>query len=106
MLRPIDMNLTIKHAADANRVQGEGAFARPEHAQQMFSERLQREARQNEQQINQTHQAENNNINPDGRGNAGGYNRKRKPATPAKEDEKSKPKQAPRVGGSLFDISV
>jgi len=99
-LRPIDITLNIQHASDVARSQNANLNARPESAQQQFADRLEKEVRQQEQQVVQSNRSEKNNVNPDGRGNHGGYN-------PRKKTAKKKEKTTPQAkGGSLFDITV
>jgi hypothetical protein len=99
------MTLNIQHASDVARVQSnaENVNARPEVAQQMFADRLEKEVRQNEQQVVQSNKSEKNEVNPEGRGHGGGHKSKRK-ATQKKDEPK---KATARAGsGSLFDVSV
>ena len=106
MLRPIDMTLTIQHAADAHRAgSSDSGAARPEVASQMFADRLEKQARLQEQQVQSANATEQNAVNPDGRGHGGGYQSNRKKAT--KRPEKGKfagDKETRRE--SMFDMRV
>ncbi|MCL2840399.1 MAG: hypothetical protein FWE05_06460 [Defluviitaleaceae bacterium] len=104
MLRPIDMTLTIQHAADAHRAgAGDANAARPEVASQMFADRLEKQAKMQEKQVNQKDEASKGDINPDRNGHGGGYNPNRKP-------RKRKPSitadQAKPTGESMYDIMI
>jgi hypothetical protein len=97
------MNLTIQHAADANRNPGQGALIRPEVAGQMFADRLEKQARLAEQQVVKSPESEEADVKGDRDGHGGGYQgnrgqRKRAPVAAAKEKK--------RTGESLFDIRV
>ena len=103
MLRPVDMNLTIQHAADAHRAGGgDSNAARPEVASQMFADRLEKQARLQEQQVIQSNKSEKNDINSDRKGNGSGYNANRR-ARQKKAVASKTPKYA---GESLFDVTV
>ncbi|MCL2386293.1 MAG: hypothetical protein FWC89_01970 [Defluviitaleaceae bacterium] len=104
MLRPIDMTLTIQGSAEANRAGQQGALAgRPEVSSQMFADRLEKQVKQQQEQVVQGNKAEKNDVNPDRQGHGGGYQpqRKKKPDDKAKAGVKSKP-----TGESLYDIKV
>ncbi|MDR0272531.1 MAG: hypothetical protein LBI27_04355 [Clostridiales bacterium] len=98
MLRPIDMTLSIQNSADS-RAQGAQA-ARPEVANQMFADRLEKQVKLQEQQVNQSEKSE---VNPDRQGHGGGYQPNRKPAQ--KKTEATK-KSKGVIKESLYDIRV
>ncbi|MCL2216057.1 MAG: hypothetical protein FWB91_03445 [Defluviitaleaceae bacterium] len=104
MLRPIDMTLTIQHAADAHRAgSGDANAARPEVAGQMFADRLEKQAKLLEKQVNQTDQSEKKDVNPERQGHGGGYQPNRKP----KQKKASAPaNQNKPIGESMYDIRV
>ncbi|MCL1844019.1 MAG: hypothetical protein FWF79_09415 [Defluviitaleaceae bacterium] len=105
MLRPIDMTLSIQHAADAARAGQQGALAaRPEVASRMFADRLEKQAEQQTQQAVEVTQAEKHDVNPDRKGQGGGYNQSRKRASKP-EKEKTGNKLKP-TGESLYDIKI
>ena len=105
MLRPIDVTLTIKHAAEAVRAgAGDTHAGRPEVAQQMFAERLEKQIREQEKQAREVSQAEKNEVTPDRKGDGSGYLPNRK-----KQDKKSltKPDKRQNLGSeSMYDIRV
>lgn len=99
MLRPIDMAITVQHAADAARA---GATqSRPEVAQQQFTERLDKQLKMQEQQVQQTNEADKNAVNADAKGHGGGYQPKKKQGQ-KKEAAKTETKR--HQGESLYDI--
>jgi hypothetical protein len=103
MLRPIDMTLTIQGSASVEASRAAAAQAtRPEVAAQMFADRLEKQMRQQEQQVMKSAEAEKADVNPDRQGHGGGYKPKHKRD---KEEEKPKPKAKP-AGESLYDIRV
>ena len=106
MLRPIDMTLTIQHAADAHRAgTSDSGSARPEVASQMFADRLEKQARLQEQQVQNTNAAEKNDVNPDRQGHGKGYQPNRKKN--AKRPEKGKfAGDRDTIRESMFDIKV
>ena len=105
MLRPIDVTLTIKHAAEAVRGgSGDTHSGRPEVAQQMFADKLEKELREQEKQAREVTQAEKNEVTPDRKGDGSGYQRNRK-----RPDKKSltKPEKHQGLGSeSMYDIKV
>jgi len=104
MLRPIDMTLTIQHAADAHRAgAGDANAARPEVASQMYAERMEKQVKAQEQQVNQPNQSEKSGVQPDRQGHGGGYKPNRKPGQ--KKDTKTTTAKK-NLGESLFDIKV
>ena len=103
MLRPIDMTLTIQNSSEAVRAGAVGLHSeRPEVAGQMFADRLEKQVRMQEQQVNKTPESEKNDVNPDREGHSGGYQPNRKP-TRKKPDKPKIPKPS---GESLYDIKV
>jgi hypothetical protein len=102
MLRPIDVTLTIQHAADAHRASTDGQ-ARPEVASQMFADRLEKQTKMQEQQVMQASQSEKNEVQPDRQGHGGGYQPNRKGQK--KPADKAKPQSKP-TGESLYDIRI
>jgi len=104
MLRPIDMTLTIQHAADANRAgRGDANAARPEVASQMFADRMEKQLKMQEKQVNQANESEKQDVNPDRNGHGGGYQSNRKPRQKKASSTgvKSKP-----TGESMYDIRI
>lgn len=104
MLRPIDLTVTIQGAAEAQRAGMQGNQAgRPEVAGQMFAERLEKQVRQQEQQVAQANEADKPDVNPDRKGHGGGYQPNRK----QKKTEPPKPKTSkPLLGESMYDIKI
>jgi len=102
MLRPIDMAITVQHAADAARAGTNPNQGRPEVAQQDFTNRLEKQVEMQKKQVQNTNETENNNVNADGKGHGGAYNpRKKKREKPTKA--KAKPKFYTE---SLYDIKI
>ncbi|MCL2048948.1 MAG: hypothetical protein FWG87_09490 [Defluviitaleaceae bacterium] len=101
MLRPIDVTITIQNSGDAGRV-GQTNAARPEIAAQMFADRLEKQVKQQEQQVAKTQNADNPDVDPDRQGHGGGYKPKHKRTKP---EEKPKPKPK-ATGESLYDIMI
>ena len=102
MLRPIDMTLTVQHAADAARAGGSQAL-RPEVASQMFADRLEKQVKQQEQQVVESNKSEKGEIQ-ERQGQGGGYDphrKKRREKEKAKLGSQSKP-----TGESLYDIRI
>ena len=105
MLRPIDVTLTIQHAAEAVRAgTGDTHAGRPEVAQQMFAERLEKQIRDQEKQAREVNQSERNEVNPEKKGNGSGYHANRR-----KQVKKTltKPEKHQSLSGeSMYDIRV
>ena len=105
MLRPIDVTLTIQHASEAHRAgAGDTHSGRPEVAQQMFAERLEKQIREQEKQAREVNQSEKSEVTPDRKGDGSGYKRSSK-----KQDKKplTKPdKSQSQSGESMYDIRV
>jgi len=104
MLRPIDMTISIQHAQEAHRAgTNDSGSARPEVASQMFADRLEKQTRMAEQQVQNSNQTEKNDLNPDRQGYGGGYTANRK---------RTKPKKGKFVGDkseikeSMFDMKI
>ncbi|MCL2225585.1 MAG: hypothetical protein FWB96_11525 [Defluviitaleaceae bacterium] len=104
MLRPIDMTLTIQNSAEAHRAGAAGTEAlRPEVASQMFADRLEKQARMQEQTVNKSAESEKGDVNPDRDGSGKGYNSNRKSSK--KPGEKPKAKKL-KLTESLYDIKI
>ena len=105
MLRPIDVTLTIQHATEAVRAgSGDTHSGRPEVAQQMFAERLEKQIREQEEQAREVNETEKNEVTPDRKGDGSGYQSKRK-----RQDKKplTKPEKRQSLSGeSMYDIRV
>jgi len=105
VLRPIDMTLTIQGSAEAHRAGAQGAqAARPEVASQMFTDRLEKQLRMQEQQAQEINQSDKADVQPDRQGHGGGYKPKRKPSQ--KKPETAKSKTPKPIGESLYDIKI
>ena len=103
MLRPIDMTLTIQNAAEAHRANINTNAARPEVAQQQFADRMEKQVREQEQQVKKSDQSERSDVNPDRQGHGGGYQPRRKPAAKKESSVKAERKA---TGESLYDIRI
>ena len=103
MLRPVDMNLSIQHAADAARASTNQAAARPEVAQQQFTDRLEKQVKMQEKQVQNANEAEKNDVNPDRKGFGGGY----QPNKKKQGQKKTEAKPAKKFHGeSMYDIRI
>ena len=104
MIRPIDLSINIQHAADAARVGTNQNQGRPEVAAQQFADRLEKQTRQQQEQVQRQEPTDRANVNPDGKGH-GGYANQKKPMK--KKPENKKPAEKMRTTGeSMFDIRV
>ena len=105
MLRPIDVTLTIQHASDAHRAgAGDTHAGRPEVAQQMFADRLDKQIREQQKQAQEVDQSEKNELTPDRKGDGSGYrqNKKRPNKKPLTKPEKDQSLSRE----SMYDIRV
>jgi hypothetical protein len=105
MIRPIDISLNIQHAADAVRAGTAESQSRPEVAAQQYADRLEKQARLQEQQVHRKEASEKGNVNPDRKGHGGGYEPKRKPAVKKGTDKGKAPLGKP-TGESMLDIRI
>jgi len=105
MVRPIDISLNIQHAADMARVATADQQGRPEVAMQQFADRLEKQARQQNEQVQRQENTEKPTVNPDGR-NPTGYAAKKKPPVKKKTDEKKKPPLTRTTGEHMYDIRI
>ena len=106
MLRPIDVTLSIQHATDAHRAgSGHSQSARPEVQHQMFSERLEKQARQQEQQAGEVNASEKNEVTPDRQGDGKGYYAHRRKQQKKSGLTKPEPKKG-SMGESMYDIRI
>ncbi|MCL2605033.1 MAG: hypothetical protein FWD90_11200 [Defluviitaleaceae bacterium] len=103
MIRPIDINLNIQHAPDVARMSATENQGRPEIAAQQHADRLEKQIRHQQEQVQRHDAAERPNVNPDHKGHGGGYNPKRKPMQKKEEEKKKTP---PKTGGNLLDIRI
>ena len=99
-IRAVDMAMPVQRAPEmAQNLRGD---QRPEVQHQQFAQRLNKEAQQQEQSVQQTPQSENTNINKDGRG-SGGYQGGRSKKREKKGQQTTKIKQST---SSMLDISI
>jgi len=104
MLRPIDLTMTIQHAADAQRV-NTNTQGRPEVTAQQFADRMEKQNKLENSQVIKSNESEKSDVNPDREGFGGGYQpRKRKPQTQDKKTD-SKAKNS-NVAESLYDFKI
>ena len=105
MLRPIDVTMTIQHAADAQRVgSGDPNSQRPELMQRAFADKLDEEVRRDQQRAGEVNEAEKNEVNPDRKGDGSGYRRNRRAP---KKKALTKPDQKQAFGSeSMYDIRI
>ncbi|MCL2203221.1 MAG: hypothetical protein FWB88_04720 [Defluviitaleaceae bacterium] len=104
MVRPIDISLNIQHAADMARAGSTQNQGRPEVTMQEFANRLEKQAREQQEQVQKSEHTEKNDVNPERQGYGGGYTAKRNAAKKKPEAKKKSPQAV--VGESLFDIRV
>ena len=105
MLRPIDVTLTIQHAAEAVRAgSGDAHSGRPEVAQQIFADKLEKEIREQEKQAREVNQTEKNEVTPDRKGDGSGYQKNRK--RPEKKSLTKPEKHQNMSGESMYDIRI
>ena len=106
MLRPVDMTLSIQGTTELHRAGTQGAnAARPEVANQMFADRLEKQTRLQESQVVKSNESEKSDVQPDRQGHGGGYQPNRSKKKP-EEAKKEKPKKVPGTGESLYDIKI
>jgi len=103
MLRPIDLTMTIQHAADAQRV-NTNTQGRPEVVAQQFADRMEKQSKLESSQVIKSNESEKSDVNPDREGHGGGYQPRKKRA-PEKKSEASKSK-ASNVTESLYDFKI
>ena len=103
MIRPVDINLNIQHAPDMARLALTEQQTRPELAAQQFADRLEKQARQQQEQIQKQDATDKANVNPDQKGQNAYAKRK-----PVKKKAEEKKKTPPRrtEGESMFNILV
>jgi len=104
MVRPVDISLNIQHAADMARLAGNNQQVRTDLAAQQFAERLEKQTRQQQEQVIRQEEAQKTDVNPDGKGHSG-YAAKKKAPAKKKPGAKSAP-MARTSGESMFDIRV
>ena len=104
MIRPVDINLNIQHAPDMARLALTEQQTRPELAAQQFADRLEKQARQQQEQIQKQEATDKANVNPDQKGQ-NKYNPKRKPVKKKPEEKKKTPPRRTE-GESMFNILV
>jgi hypothetical protein len=103
MLRPIDLTMTIQHAADAQRV-NTNTQGRPEVAAQQVADRMEKQSKLDSSQVIKSNESEKSDVNPDREGFGGGYQpRKKKPQGKKSTDGKVK---ASNVSESLYDFKI
>jgi hypothetical protein len=102
-VRPLDVALTIQRTPEINRTQT-GEQMRPEVAQQLFAERLNKEVELQDRHVMQTYKTDENRVDKDGRQGGGAYAQKDK-KDKNKKDEKSSGAKSGGNGG-MFDITI
>lgn len=99
-IRPVDMQLSVHKSTDVGRTHNQGSGQQEITQQQQFSEKLQKETTQMEQQVAKSDKSEKQNIDKDGRNGTGYHSAKRENAKKKKDDnEKSK-------STSMFDVTI
>ena len=104
-IRPVDMQVVMHRAMESSRTSA-NENARPVTEQQQFAQQVQRNASHEQQSVVETHRGEGQNVNRDGKGNSGGYNRQKKKRGSAPGQDSLAPGQKPEQRKSLLDISL
>jgi hypothetical protein len=104
MVRPIDINLNIQHASDVARMVTTENQGRPEIAAQQYADRLEKQSRQQQEQVQRKDAADKSGVNPDRKGYGGGYAPKRKPVPKKETTQKTSAPKKP--GESMLDIRI
>ena len=99
-IRAVDLAMPVQRATEMT--QNQRGESRPELQNQQFASRLNKETDIQQQQVQQTPRSEDAQIQKDGRGNAGGYE-KNKGKKKKKENQIQK---KPVVRTSMFDVSI
>ena len=104
-MRLIDMNLNIQHATDMARLGASDSQGRPEVAAQQFAQRLEKQAKQQQEQVQKNNEAEKSDVNPERQGYGGGYQGNRK-GVKKKAATAKKPTATNGNGENMFDIRI
>ena len=99
MLRPIDLALNIGNAQEMRRG-AESQNTRPELAMQQFADRLEKQVRESQEQVQRQDAPQKGTINKDKEGSGKGH----KPKPKQKKEEVKKGK--PVLKESMFDVFV
>ncbi len=97
-IRPIDMQVMVHKSADIHKLNNNES-GKHEVTQQQFSQQLEKQTKNSDQQIMQSNKSEHS-VDKDGRGNAGGGSKNKKESK-EKNKEESKSKSS-----SMFDVSI
>ena len=97
MLRPIDLALNIGHAQEM-RQGAESQNSRPELAMQQFADRLEKQIKAQQEQVQRQDATQKPTVSKDREGHGRGY----KP----KQRKKEEPKKKAVLKESMFDILV
>lgn len=100
MVRAVDLAMPVQRATEMT--QSQRGETRPELQHQQFAARLSKEQDLQEQQVQQTPQSEDAQIQKDGRGNTGQGESGRKKKS--KKDQQAA--KSVKTSDSMFDISV
>jgi len=106
MIRAVEINMNIQNTPEMARMLNNANQARPDITAQQFTDRLDKQTKLQQEQVQKTEEATKNDVNPDRRGDGGGYQgNKKKP--PAKKTLAKPAKPANRGDGeSMFNILV
>ena len=101
-IRPMDLQVNIQHSSNVLKSNANMAN-RADTAAHQFSEMLNQKTEEKMQQVAKSEQAEQNNVNKDGRGGAayGGNSKKKQKDKDSKAEEKK-----PNPYGSQFDFTI
>jgi len=106
-MRPVDLQITIPQSGEVSRINN-ATQSRPEVANQMFANQLQKEIRHDSQHVLQSNKGENASITKDG-SNKNNADKKKKRKRERRDMDKSTAEAAKAIAdykGSIIDISV
>ena len=105
-MRPIDLQLTVQQASEANRL-GNQNQARTTMTQQQFAEHMQKRVQESDRQVVEVYKPEGGKVDKDGKGGASSKRRREGGASREKKqsDESAKPLKIPNEA-SKFDFTV
>lgn len=103
LIRPIDMQVMLQNTPEASR-QHQQEVGRPEMVHQTFSQQLNKETEQRNQQVTETPESEQQTVNKDGRG--GSKYKKNRNGKDNKENSEEEKGSGKAKTNSLFDVTI
>ena len=100
-IRPVDLQVMVQKAGETTRI-NQHDNARPEVAQQLFAEQLEKQARHESQFVQESQKPEQETVDKDGRGPGSEGEGRGKGKERKKEDDQSPIAKS----DSMFDISI